>query len=58
MKREYWFLLAGLFIGLLLGGVKCSLNIKQSPSPDAAIASGGECGDHIVDANKMVGDGG
>lgn len=33
MKREHWFLVVGLCIGLLLGGVRCSIDIKQSPTP-------------------------
>jgi hypothetical protein len=29
MKREYWFLIAGLIVGLLLGGAHCSVKIDQ-----------------------------
>lgn len=39
MKREHWFLLIGLCIGLLLGGVRCSVDIRQTPAPEAAEAA-------------------
>jgi hypothetical protein len=35
MKREHWFLVIGICIGLALGGVRCSVKINQS-SADAA----------------------
>lgn len=36
MKREHWFLIIGLCIGLMLGGVKCSFSVAQTPTTKGA----------------------
>ena len=40
MKREHWYLVAGLCLGLILGGSNCSLKISQSPAALASQAVG------------------
>lgn len=46
MKRHHWFLVIGLCFGLLLGGVKCSLNVSQTPSATPG------CGDGVSTNDK------
>jgi hypothetical protein len=43
MKREHWWLIGGIIIGLMLGGARCSFrsfDSKPGCKPDVQVSTG------------------